>query len=199
MNFLVAIEGIDKSGKTTLSKNLYKKLSESEIIIQNKIPVKKIKFPDRNTEIGGIIDKYLKNQINLNPYTIHLLFSANRWENIDKLKDGIVLLDRYIPSGVSYSLSLGCDEKWVDLADKGLPEPDLFIFLDLKPEDAIKRMAFGDEKYENIDFLNKTYKILKNKILDSKNPLIINGTLSEAEMTDVVYKRIIQHIKNKLF
>lgn len=37
-------------------------------------------FPDRETEIGKSIDEYLKNKNNLNDQSIHLLFSANRWE-----------------------------------------------------------------------------------------------------------------------
>ena len=35
---------------------------------------------DRTTAIGGIIDKYLKKQLELDDHAAHLLFSANRWE-----------------------------------------------------------------------------------------------------------------------
>lgn len=37
-------------------------------------------FSDRNTAIGGLINDYLKKNIDLTDKAIHLLFSANRWE-----------------------------------------------------------------------------------------------------------------------
>jgi thymidylate kinase len=35
---------------------------------------------DRTTEIGKMIDAYLKNTAEMDDRAIHLLFSANRWE-----------------------------------------------------------------------------------------------------------------------
>jgi thymidylate kinase len=42
--------------------------------------VKEIKFPDRTTQMGQIINKYLVDEIDMEDHAIHLLFSANRWE-----------------------------------------------------------------------------------------------------------------------
>lgn len=40
-------------------------------------------FPtDRTTEIGQLISSYLVREKNLEDHTIHLLFSANRWEHV---------------------------------------------------------------------------------------------------------------------
>ncbi len=35
---------------------------------------------DRETTIGGIINKYLTKQAEMDDRSVHLLFSANRWE-----------------------------------------------------------------------------------------------------------------------
>ena len=35
---------------------------------------------DRSTPIGQLIDSYLRSQSEMDDHTIHLLFSANRWE-----------------------------------------------------------------------------------------------------------------------
>lgn len=37
-------------------------------------------FPDRSTQIGHMIDAYLRSSTQLDDAAIHLLFSANRWE-----------------------------------------------------------------------------------------------------------------------
>jgi hypothetical protein len=42
--------------------------------------VKEMKFPDRTTQTGQIISKYLADGVAMEDHAIHLLFSANRWE-----------------------------------------------------------------------------------------------------------------------
>lgn len=38
--------------------------------------------PERTTEIGRLISSYLVKEKNLEDHTVHLLFSANRWEHV---------------------------------------------------------------------------------------------------------------------
>ena len=35
---------------------------------------------ERSTPIGQIIDRYLQQRMDLDDHSVHLLFSANRWE-----------------------------------------------------------------------------------------------------------------------
>ena len=56
---------------------------------------------ERSTAIGSIINQYLKKEIELPDQSVHLLFSANRWERIagikEKLASGVSLvIDRYV-------------------------------------------------------------------------------------------------------
>lgn len=69
-----------------------------------------MKFPDRTTPIGKILNSYLSNPATeLDDRAVHLLFAANRWEVARKIesaveRDGkIVIADRYTWSGVAYS------------------------------------------------------------------------------------------------
>lgn len=39
-------------------------------------------FTERTTEIGQLISSYLGKEKNLEDHTVHLLFSANRWEHV---------------------------------------------------------------------------------------------------------------------
>jgi len=41
---------------------------------------------------------------------------------------------------------------WCKQPDRGLPRPDLVLFLDMPVADAARRGGFGDERYEKLDF-----------------------------------------------
>jgi hypothetical protein len=68
----ILFEGIDRCGKSTQVKMLQEALSKSH-------RVEAIRFPNRESHIGQLINSYLASSSNLNDQTIHLLFSANRY------------------------------------------------------------------------------------------------------------------------
>jgi dTMP kinase len=72
----IVLEGLDRSGKTTQVK-----LLEQRFVEEGK-KVKVMRFPDRTTPIGQMIDNYLKSNVEMEDHVIHLLFSANRWEAV---------------------------------------------------------------------------------------------------------------------
>ncbi|XP_042991443.1 thymidylate kinase-like isoform X2 [Carya illinoinensis] len=77
---LIVLEGLDRSGKTSQSSSLLKyleRLGHSAELWR---------FPDRSTNVGQMISSYLSNKSQLDDHTIHLLFSANRWERRRKTK-----------------------------------------------------------------------------------------------------------------
>jgi len=89
-----------------------------------------------------------------------LLFSANRWEAAGGMLSALgrgqhLVVDRYAYSGVAFSgskvLPAGAAPlslEWAGNSDRGLPAPDLVIFLDISLEAAAKRGSFGAERYE---------------------------------------------------
>ena len=123
----ILFEGIDRCGKSTQCSMLSDYLS-------SKYKSELIRFPDRTSSIGQLINSYLSSATNLNDQTIHLLFSANRWEaakDIEaKLNSGCNLIcDRYAYSGVAFSAAKGLDLEWCKSCDGGLPAPDVIIYL----------------------------------------------------------------------
>lgn len=99
---LIVLEGCDRSGKTTQCRKLVESLKNKQILAET------MSFPDRTTVTGKLITEYLINKTDLSDKTIHLLFSANRWELAKKMErmlhDGITLIiDRYAYSGVAFS------------------------------------------------------------------------------------------------
>ncbi|KAM0687677.1 hypothetical protein COBT_001078 [Conglomerata obtusa] len=186
---LIVLEGIDRSGKTSLAKRLSSALSKTHLTTT-------ISFPNRKLITGQLIDAYLNNKIKLNPQTIHLLFSANRWEMNDEVKtlvsEQIVLCDRYCYSGIAYSAAKGLDLDWCSQPDKGIIVPDLIIFLDVKPEEVALRVGFGNEKYENVEYLGKVYALLKGLVQNEKNGLVVDANRN----ADEVFDEILVHIQN---
>eukprot|EP00934_Nitzschia_sp_Nitz4_P009396 Nitzschia sp. Nitz4//scaffold65_size103378//8279//9180//NITZ4_004453-RA/size103378-augustus-gene-0.85-mRNA-1//-1//CDS//3329556201//9386//frame0 len=152
----IVMEGVDRCGKTTQVKLLVERLQS-----QGKSAVV-MRFPDRSTLVGGLIDQYLQSKSQLDDRAIHLLFSANRWEAAPTLEQHLaegttVVCDRYAYSGVAFSsakesLSSPQDLRWCQACDVGLPAPDAVLFLDLEQDQAEQRGGYGQERYEKREF-----------------------------------------------
>lgn len=181
------LEGVDKSGKTTQCKKLLQAL---ESIGR---PAELMRFPERSTTIGQLISAYLQKKSDLEDHTVHLLFSANRWELVPlmkkKLEQGTTLIvDRYAFSGVAFtSAKPGFSLDWCKMPDVGLPKPDLVMFLQLSPSDAALRGQFGEERYENSDFQKAVQQ--KFEVL-MKDPSINWQVIDASRSVEDVHKDI---------
>ncbi|GME72912.1 unnamed protein product [Ambrosiozyma monospora] len=190
---LIAIEGLDRTGKSTQTEILINTLKQ-----QGK-PVELIKFPDRTTQIGQLINKYLTDkQFQLSDQSAHLLFSANRWELVEKinklLTQGVtVLLDRYVYSGVAYSAAKGLNFQWCLNPDLGLPKPDVVLFLKFKDDGNMKRDGFGDERYE-VDEFQKKVKVMFERFDGDDNwrNLYVDGKGIE-EVEEEVWTHVVKY------
>lgn len=176
---LVVLEGIDCCGKTTVSKILQESLS----------PSIRISFPDRTTEIGSLLNKFLKKEIKLNPIEAHLLYSANRYERSvfikETLKSSHVICDRYWLSGTVYSTAKGLDYEWCKQIDKDLPKPDFTFFIDTDPKTTAERSTFGNEAHDKIEFQSEVYRIYKEKVA-SEGVITINGKQSSEKIASEI-------------
>lgn len=68
----IVFEGMDRCGKSTQVQLLQQALSDR--------PCECIRYPNRQSNIGQLINSYLSCSSELSDQTVHLLFSANRWE-----------------------------------------------------------------------------------------------------------------------
>ncbi|KAK4097559.1 hypothetical protein N658DRAFT_510260 [Parathielavia hyrcaniae] len=158
---LVVLEGLDRSGKTTQVKLLEQRFVE----LGRKVKV--MRFPDRTTPIGQMIDSYLKSQVDMDDHVIHLLFSANRWEAAKSIASLLssgttVICDRYYHSGVVYSAAKQNPTltlPWARAPEIGLPRPDLVLFLDLDESAAQARGGWGGEAYERAEMQRRVREL----------------------------------------
>ena len=144
---LVAIEGLDQSGKETQARELRDRLRASGC--RSRVA----SFPDYGTSIGEEIARALQGEREYGPETMQLLYVANRFErkaDINRWQAGglIVLFDRYVASAVAYGEAHGLDPAWLEQLQIYLPQPDLTLFLDIAPETALARKAVGRDRYE---------------------------------------------------
>lgn len=153
---LIAIEGIDGAGKSTLSRGLADCLAElGAAVATSKEPT---------TGVWGM-------QLRASAATGRLsaaeevdLLLKDRRQHVDELivpaleRGEIVILDRYFPSMVAYQGAAGVPVDELVQANAFAPKPDLLLLLDLEPEEGLARIrARGDKPnhFETPDNLNR--------------------------------------------
>ncbi len=149
MGKLIVIEGVDSSGKETQTKLLF------EHIKNLGIDVKKVSFPDYESDFCIPVKKYLagdlgKNPSDVNAYAASSFYAIDRYASYKKdwgefyHNNGTIVCDRYVTSNIVHqAMKIEKDKtEFIDwLSDYeyeklGLPKPDVVIFLDMPPEAA---------------------------------------------------------------
>ena len=144
---LIAIEGLDQSGKATQSQLLRDQLR------QGGTRARLVSFPDYGTSIGEEIARALQGERDYGPDVMQLLYIANRHErkaDLERWLNGglVVVCDRYVASSVAYGEAQGLDVDWLTQTQRFLPAADLTILLDIAPELAVERKSMGRDRYE---------------------------------------------------
>ena len=145
---LIAIEGLDQSGKETQAQRLRERLREAGH------KVRLLSFPDYGTSIGEEIARALQGEREYGSDVMQLLFVANRHERreaiLEWMAGGLILVcDRYRASTIAYGDALGLETTWLEDIQRRLPRADLTIFIDIAPTTAAKRKAHGRDRYES--------------------------------------------------
>ena len=144
MALLIALEGIDGSGKGTQSARLV------EHLLQLGQKVELLSFPRyEHTRFGAAIGEFLNGKFDqldeVHPQLASLLFAGDRFESKDVILDAaerndVVVFDRYVASNIAHQAAKLAEPErsqlmqWIDSIEHevyGLPRPDLTILLDL--------------------------------------------------------------------
>lgn len=192
---LIVFEGIDGSGKSTISKMV------SEFLRENKIEHWHTREPTTTSIYGKLFRENLQKDTS-SIYEDLMLILLDRFYHVkeirEKLNNGInVICDRYTSSTLAYQTLQGFDPEVIEMFNKIPNEkvyPDLELFLEVEPEIALERIKSTREVSEKYDHIAKLEKLTKN-YSDQKvrNRVIIK---SEPKIRDTFNKCMI--IINKL-
>jgi dTMP kinase len=193
MKKFVTFEGIDGSGKSTVSKKVYKKLKSEGFDVV-------LTFEPTNSRIGKIVQKNIETKSD--PYVTAFTFIADRIDHCKKIKkwldsDKIVICDRYSESTYAYQAAQmqGLIEdplKWLkELTTDKIITPDRTFLFVIKPELSLARIQHRDNlvPFEKIDFLKNVHK---NYLSVCKGPRFkhLDATKTVEELTKICYDDI---------
>lgn len=148
MGKLIAVEGVDGSGKQTQTELLYKRL------LDEGVKVIKRGFPNYDSESSALVKMYLMGKFgddpkDVSPYVASSFFAVDRYADYMTdwkkyyLDGGVVLVDRYTTANMVHQAGKIKDQveretflDWLynlEFKMYGIPVPDLVFFLDVPP------------------------------------------------------------------
>ena len=210
---LITIEGIDASGKATLSKALAQSFPRME----------RVAFPIYETELGTAILGHLKGEWHAqNTFTfeevsafesetldqvldgrsrsvhdaraLQCMMTVNRYEAVPMIvnlmhRDNAVVFDRWWMSGVAYGQADGLDPDWLEAIHCGLPPVSLALLVDVPVSTSMERRPERRDRYEaNPGFLEqvrKNYQSLWTRHMDAgHNWVVLDGTQTPEQVLE---------------
>lgn len=195
---LISIEGIDGSGKSTLSKNLYNYLEKEQY------PVILTKEPGA-TPLGLQLRSILQSKtVSVNTKAEFLLFAADRAQHftdviVENLKaNKIIISDRLNDSSIAYQgYGRGLDIQTLKEINKWAMNditPDLILYVKVDLPVAIERIKNRKEELTDFekekDFLQKVSQGFDKIFHNNKDVLILDGNKTQEEILEDAIKTI---------
>ena len=191
----IVIEGLDGAGTTTQLKILSKKLAETGKRVFST-------FEPTDGEIGRLIRRVLRHEVEIDKKSLAILYSADRNEHvfgkngiIEKLKEGqTVISDRYFYSSYAYQL-LDADYDFIRNLNN-YPSPEYLIFIDPPVDTCLERIVKRAdeqelfEKKELLERVRENYQKCLEK-MDSQTRLIhIEGILDIEQTSQKIFQAL---------
>lgn len=200
---LIAIEGIDGSGKSTQAK-LLSDFSKTFFPTNNKGKTCNLLFEREPTSgpVGKLIREILSGKTKVDHTTLEFLWAADRKDHVIQIKkeiedNNIIVTDRYAYSAIAYAADNEAHSIARKLKETFFDDAEYLVFLDIPPEEAIKRLddrSGNAEIYENISKLQSVhsrYMDVLNEIKDGPTKVIVINALQHPEK---IHQEIIEKI-----
>ncbi|MGM9614333.1 MAG: dTMP kinase [Oscillospiraceae bacterium] len=163
---LIVIEGLDGSGKATQAELLCEGLRKPGV------KVRKVSFPDYDSDSSALVKMYLSGQFGSNPsdvnaYAASSFYAVDRYASFkrdwnDDYENGVIVADRYTTSNAIHQCSKLPREQWDEYLDwlfdfeyqkLGIPSPTMVLYLKVDPAVSQRLMTeryIGDESKKDI-------------------------------------------------
>lgn len=217
---IITLEGIDASGKATQSKRLVQRIKDTGryaerfdfprygslsgqallSLLKREWFAARMAEPKTTLSVPGITTSTMKvprESESMTALTIQALMTVNRYEHIEILNryhhsgEGVLVLDRYYGSGIAYGEADGLDGTFLRTIHKALPPSDIWILVDIPPEESVKRRPDRRDEYETrAGFMHKVreryLKLFENPTMPGKW-FVVDGLGTE----DEIHQRIV--------
>lgn len=211
MGHLIAIDGLDGSGKHTQASLLTQRFAE------NGVPARLVSFPVYESESSALVRLYLSGALGSDPGAVNA-YAASSFYAMDRIltflmdwkKDydaGVTIIaDRYTTANAIHQLGKLQKSEYDRFLDwlgeyeydrLGVPKPDLTLFLEVPVEQSLELIDHRGRKtdiHENRVHLENAYAAAQyasaylnwNKIVCTKN----GAMLSREEIADAIWARV---------
>lgn len=195
---LIAIEGIDGSGKSTQAELLYERLKKEGICSH-------LTMEPTGSPIGTLIRQILRGELRMDNRVIAGLFVADRLDHLLNETDGIaakveagmtVVTDRYYFSSYAYN-SVDMPMDWVIRANEpssALLRPAVNVFIDVEPDVALERIAKNRrhvelfETGERLKLVRENYRKAFQMLENEERCVIIDGNRPQEQIAECVWE-----------
>ena len=205
-NLFITFEGIEGSGKSYQSKQLYKNLKKK------KLPVLLTREPGGTKAAEKIRDVILNDYFHKNSkeqfdkYTDTLLYLAARNEHVlNKIKPNIfkkiIICDRFVDSTAAYQIyGKNVNKSLVDYIHKYILrdiKPDLTFVLKVEISKALERIKKRGKKNRYDKFPKNFYSKVQNAFLkiaskNKKRYIILDNTKDSKITENIILKRVLK-------
>ncbi len=197
----IAFEGIDGSGKTTQIRLLQQRLQ------QKHIPCACTAEPT-DGPVGRLIRQILRGDVRTDEQVIAPLFVADRTDHLlnpdrgirRQLEEGTsILMDRYYFSSYAYQCSENVPmERIIDFNKDcaAILRPDATVFLDLKPEEAMRRISANREHTEIFETMERLTRVRGNyftafeRMREEETVITVDAQGDEEELSERIWRQL---------
>lgn len=189
-NLLIVFEGVDNSGKTTISKKLAKKMKWFEWA---KEPCFSTKYADYLNSAAFKGKDALR----------EVKYLQGRLSRQDFYHDNAVLLDRYLWSGLAYAKAFSpsifsfCEALYTEFSI--FKKPDLIFYMRTPLATCYDREPALKKEPGRLERIEDAYMSTKHLLTEKKVPIVeIDGRMSIDECVDFCYKAIVKRFRDQV-
>lgn len=134
---LVVLEGLDGAGKTTVALEVVNMLARRGYRAVYTYEPFESPFSEALSRV--------KSGLSLSPLVDALAMACDRAYHVEVVvkpaidRGEVVVMDRYFYSTIAYQGAMGVDTRWLRILNSVFPRPDLAIYLDVEPEEGLRR------------------------------------------------------------
>ncbi len=192
----IVFEGPDGSGKSTQLRLFSEYLTERGIAHECE------REPTGDT-LGLMVRRVLSGELDYEPETLALLFSADRREHIKRMRSALqgglhVLCDRYVYSSIAYQGLALTPERVCEINRENIENllADVVVYIDLPTEKCMERIAKNRDSTEIFETSERIARVRENyeiafERLDPAVLLRIDGSGTPEEVFEQIKSKLI--------